>query len=152
MDAENSLKHLAADIVSAAFQNGVNQNLWELVARVNNAVDVRIAAPDSTWYLLLLDCTNYWDQAILGQFIDPHTRQCNASAWPQGDGIFQQWIKCTPGNLFICWDQDRIGISKHPDWAFHKSWQKKSNQLVSYLEFIHTRLWLPRYGYSRRNV
>lgn len=152
MDAENSQDRLAADLASAAFQNGITQKLWELIARSGNSLDVHIAAPDSGWYLLLLDCNNYWEQAIWGQFIDPKTRQCVASAWPVGDGTFQQWIKCTPGNLFICWDQDRIGISKHSEWAHKKSWQKRQNQVVSYLDFIHTLLWLPKFGYSRRGA
>jgi hypothetical protein len=152
MVTEKTSDRLAADLASAAFQNGVHQELWELVARSGDALDVRIAAPDSAWYLLLLDCTNYWEQAILGQFIDPQTRQCVASAWPQGDGTFQQWIKFSPGNLFICWDQDRTGISKHSEWTFKKAWQRRTNQVVSYLEFVHTLLWLPKYGYSRRSA
>jgi hypothetical protein len=152
MANDNFLDRLAADIESAAFQNGVDQKLWELIARAGTALDVRIAASDSGGYLIRLDCTDYWDQAILGQFIDCQTKQCVPSAWPQGSGIFQQWIKYSPGNLFICWDQDRGGISRHSEWAFRKSWQKKTNQLVSYLEFIHRLLWLPQYGYSRRSA
>ena len=54
MANDNFLDRLAADIESAAFQNGVDQKLWELIARAGTALDVRIAASDSAWYLIRL--------------------------------------------------------------------------------------------------
>lgn len=139
---------IAADLGSAAFQHGMDQGFWKLVERVEDRLYISICARDQIWFLLELDCSNYGQQALLGRFVDVNSRQCVAPAWPKGNGVFGGWIKSDPGNLFICWDQDRKGISHHTEWASRQAWKKGKNQIVSYLEHIHHLLWLPKNGYS----
>jgi hypothetical protein len=144
---------LVEDLNSTEFQHGVQQQFWELLKHdvTSETVYVRLNSPDNRSYVISLLCDHYGEQAIHGRFVDPATLQCVASAWPQGDQVFEQWIKFrdAPGHLFICWDQDRGGIGHHQDWAPHKAWARKSNQLVAYLDFLRQVLWIPARGYIR---
>jgi len=143
-----SAEKLIADLESDAFRHGVQQGFWELVLHEGTVVLVRLFAPDQRPYLIQLNCAEYGDEPIAGQFVN-EVGQCVADAWPQGDTTFSQWIKHQPGNLFICWDQDRIAIDQHHiDWKVRKAWAKK-NQLVSYLNFLSQMLHLPSRGYHR---
>lgn len=140
---------VAADVMSAAFQHGINQGFWKLIEQIDNRVYINICARDQTWFLLELECTDYGKQAILGRFVDVNNRECIASAWPRGNGLFEGWIKFNPGNLFICWDQDRKGIEHHyGEWFARQAWKKGKNQIIAYIEHIHHLLWLPKYGYE----
>jgi hypothetical protein len=146
-----SIDDLIRDINSEEFQHGVSQGFWEFQERSDWLLYVILRAPDDCEYLARLDCSSYGDEPILGQFVDLKTRQCIASAWPKGDSVFAQWVKFEPGNLFLCWDQDRAGIKHHPDWRERRAWTKKRNQLVAYLNFLRELLHLPRHGYQRQD-
>lgn len=141
---------LAEDLASEAFEHGVAQRFWELARRDGDVVYVRLYAPDERNYLIRLACDSYGAQAIHGGFVDPVSLQCVASAWPQGDSIFSQWMKFAGDNLFICWDQDRGGISHHQEWFARNAWKRGGNQLVAYLDFLRQMLWLPARGYNRK--
>jgi hypothetical protein len=145
---------LSEDINSAEFQHGVTQGFWELVLqeRDKDLLYVRLHAPDERNYMVRLQCDMYGTQPIDGRFVDPVNLLCVASAWPQGNSMFEQWIKFKEGNgnLFICWDQDRGGIAQHPDWHARSAWKKSSNQLISYLDFLRQLLWLPARGYTHQ--
>jgi len=147
---DNRLQRLTADLESIAFLHGVEQGFWELVTHEEFLVRVRLNAPDTRSYLVQLDCREYGDEPIAGQFVDADGH-CVQLAWPPGNGTFQQWIKNQNPHLFICWDQDRTGIEKHhPEWKVRKAWTKNKNQLVAYLDFLRRLLHLPALGYERR--
>ena len=40
----------------------------------------------------------------------------------------------------------------HADWRTRKSWQKKTNQIVAYLDFLRLMLNVPARGYNRRKL
>ncbi len=142
---------LTRDLDSREFQHGVEQGFWELKERKDWFLYVAVFAPDGRAYLLELDCRGYGDDAIAGRFIDFATHQCVQAAWPQGNAVFQQWIKCTAG-FFICWNQDRNGISHHSEWKGQKAWSKTNNQLLAYLNFMRQMLHLPSRGYLRQTA
>lgn len=145
---------LTDDLSSTEFQHGVRQQFWELLKQDldTETVYVRLRAPDDRSYVIAFLCNHYGEQAIDGRFVDSETLQCVASAWPQGDAAFEQWIKFkdAPGHLFICWDQDRSGIGHHQEWALRKAWKRSKNQLVAYLDFLRQLLWIPARGYLRK--
>jgi hypothetical protein len=141
---------LGADLESGEFQHGVFQRFWELVDRAEDVLYVRLYAPDDRTYLVELKCADYDREPIGGRFVDQTTRQCQESAWPRGDGVFSQWVKFTAGTLFICWDQDRYGIDRHPEWRARGAWTRKPNQLVAYLDFLRGLLHNRVHGYVRR--
>jgi hypothetical protein len=143
---------LSEDLASAQFQHGVTQRFWDLVRRDADTVYIRLHAPDDRSYVIRLLCSDYGNQPLDGCFVDPSTFQCVAQAWPQGNATFEQWIKFKdqPGNLFICWDQDRRGNSTHPGWLVNKAWQRNKNQLVGYVDFLRQLLWIPSMGYERK--
>jgi hypothetical protein len=143
------LQRLIDDLSSAEFQRGIEQEFWELVDRQEWKVYVRLVAADGRVYVVELDCAGYRDEPIHGRFVDPATRQCVASAWPQGSGAFTGWVKFT-GELFICWDQDREGIQRHPDWRQRRMWTQKPNQVVAYLDFLRQLLHVESFGYQRQ--
>jgi hypothetical protein len=147
----NALEHLLADLGSEEFQFGVVQRFWELTERVDMVAYLRMFAPDDRVYLLRADCATYGDEPIRGQFVEPVSRQSVASEWPTGNPPFDQWVKFKPGELFICWDQDKEGIKRHSEWRNRAAWKRKGNQIVAYLDFIRQLLHLPMYGYHRRN-
>lgn len=138
------------DLASSEFQHGVSQGFWELVKRDGDLVYINMHAPDERSYVLKLACERYGSQALDGKFVDPKNLTCVASAWPKGNATFAQWVKFTEGNLFICWDQDRTGISHHQNWHGSNRWG--DNQLISYLDFIRILLYVPWYGYERRET
>lgn len=145
-----TLSSLTTDLKSVEFQHGVDQRFWRLVDRSDHLVYVELFAPDNRPYMLELDCRNYGDDAIAGRFVDPSTRKCVQTAWPTGNQTFLQWVKFN-GGFFICWDQDRNAISRHPHWKNQQEWKKVPNQIVAYLDFIRRLLHLPSRGYARRN-
>lgn len=146
-----TIDELIKDIESEEFLHGVSQGFWKFQERSDWVLYVILYAPDDCEYLARLECSSYRDEPILGQFVDPTTKQCVASAWPKGDSVFAQWVKFDPSNLFFCWDQDRAGIKHHPDWREKKAWNKKKNQIVVYLNFLRELLYLPSHGYQRQN-
>lgn len=140
---------LGRDLASAEFAGYVRQGFWDLVERDQDTAYVLLHAPDSRSFLARLECSRYWDEPILGCFVDAKDRVPNSSAWPDGNASFEQWIKfkSTPG--FVCWDQDRQGVQHHPEWRARKAWQKNPNQIVAYLDFLRQMLHLPARGYRR---
>jgi len=141
--------NLEADLRSADFLHGIEQGFWTFVDRAGARVYMRLYAADGRSYLLELECTRYGDEALLGSFVTEDSHQCVAAAWPRGNGVFQQWIKPDPGNLFICWDQDRAGIGHHGNWRSNEAWKKTGNPLVSYLDFMRQLLNNLMRGYER---
>lgn len=141
---------LGQDLESDLFRKGVEQGFWELVEREQDTLYVLLHAPDGRDFLLKLDCSGYWEEPIGGVFVDSGNRQVKSEAWPDGNPTFEQWIKFRGTPFFICWDQDRFGLSHHPDWRGRKAWQKKPNQLWAYLDFLRQMLFLPGRGYNRR--
>jgi hypothetical protein len=141
---------LQADLESAGFRHGVEQGFWQFVGRSGPLLCVRLFAPDDRSFLLELECSSYGAEPLRGRFVDEQTRMCVATAWPRGNPTFQQWVKLDPGNLFICWDQDRVGIQHHADWRGREAWKKSGNPLVAYLEFMRHLLHNPARGYERR--
>ena len=150
MAAEND--RLGKDLCSAEFSAYVEQGFWKLVERDKDVVYVLLCAPDERTFLVRLDCSQYWDEPICGVFVDPVDRQLKSEAWPDGDTNFEQWIKFKGSPWFICWDQDREGLRHHADWRTRKSWQKKTNQIVAYLDFLRQMLNVPARGYNRRKL
>ncbi len=135
---------------SPAFAFGVSMGHWKLLRRDGDRLVVEFTAADGSTYQMLLECQNYGEAAIGGRFVDPATRMPTVAAWPRGNATFQQWVKFT-GELFICWDQDRFGIERHPDWNYRKAWTTATpNQLVAYLTFIARLLNSPSMGYELR--
>jgi hypothetical protein len=101
-------------------------------------------------YLLELDCSGYGDEPIAGRFVnDQH--ECVGSAWPRGNGTFVQWVKPDPPNLFVCWTEDRLGITHHQEWRALQAWKRHPNQIYGYLDFIRKLLHVPSFGYSAKN-
>jgi hypothetical protein len=147
---ETAAERLKADLESELFQHGHTQGFWELVLHEGWFVYVRLLAPDNRSYTVELDCTEYGDASIRGRFVDDQ-RRCVATAWPRGNATFEQWIKFRDANPFICWDQDRSGIEHHPEWKARRAWARKSNQLVTYLNFQRELMHLPARGYERLN-
>ena len=141
---------LAANLAAPEFAAYVEQGFWELVERDGDTVYVLLHAPDGRDFLAKLDCSSYWDEPIGGTFVDIKTREPKPAAWPDGNPHFEGWIKFRGSPWFICWEQDRQGIQQHQEWKALKSWQKKPNQIVTYLDFINRLLHNPGYGYSRR--
>jgi hypothetical protein len=142
---------LGGDLDSAEFAHGVEQGFWGLPERDNNIVYVVLHAPDGRSFTARMDCSSYWDEPILATFVDARGHQATPEAWPDGNRQFEQWIKFKSSPQFICWNQDRAGTQQHPEWKGHKAWQRKPNQLVSYLEYLRQMLNLPMNGYNRRN-
>ena len=145
-------ERLIADLESAEFKHGVRQGFWKKVEQEGSLLYVRVLAADDRAYLAQLDCTGYGEDPIACRFVDPATRQCVATAWPQGNGTFGQWIKFQDGNLFICWDQDRLGIGHHQEWRGKRAWTRSHNQLVAYLDFLRQMLHVPARGYTRCTI
>jgi hypothetical protein len=141
---------LGNDLASPEFLHGVDQGFWEFVSREGDQVFILIHAPDGRNFLARMDCDHYWEEAIGCLFVDGATRQVVAAAWPDGNGTFGQWVKFQATPHFICWPQDRYGIERHQEWKNLRAWQKRPNQIVGYLEFLHRLLYLPASGYSRK--
>lgn len=141
---------LQVDLQSAEFQHGVQQQFWELIEIQGCFVFIKIFALDETSYILELDCSGYGNEPLRGRFVDPISKACVASAWPNGNNQFTGWVKFHPGELFICWDQDREGIARHSDWKTRKAWTKNPNQVWAYLDFIRKLLHYPAYGYHQQ--
>jgi hypothetical protein len=141
---------LAKDLASPEFAAYVDQGFWEPVERDKDILYVLLHAPDGRSFLAKLDCGGYRDEPISGTFVDAKTRELTPAAWPDGNTHFEQWIKFKGSPWFICWDQDRQGIQHHADWKIRKSWQKKPNQVVAYLDFIREMLHVPARGYNRQ--
>lgn len=139
---------LDQDLASDAFAHGVRQGFWEFVERTEAKVFIRMFATDGRSYLLGLAYDSYGEEPLEGLFVNAETRQVVALAWPQGNQTFEQWVKFNGEDHFICWQEDRGGIRRHPDWKALKAWQKP-NQLVSYLDFIRQLLHLKSRGYTR---
>ena len=135
-------EQLLDDIGSQEFTHYVDQEFWKLLKTSEFLVYVRLFAPDDKTYVMQLDCSSYGDEPILGQFVDEVTKQCVTTAWPRGNSNFEKWIK--PDHMFICWDQDRAGITHHADWRALQAWKKKPNQIVAYLDFMTRLLRMPR--------
>lgn len=148
---ESEPDRLARDIDSPEFLHGAEQGFWEFDTRDKNFVYVRLNAPDGRVFMARLDCASYWEEPICCEFVDPEDRTPKQSAWPNGNQHFEQWIKFRNAPHFICWDQDRAGIARHPEWKAHKAWQKRPNQIVAYLDFLRQTLYLPIRGYTRQN-
>jgi hypothetical protein len=145
-----SAAKLQRDLNSEEFAHGVRQGFWELIERTDAKLYIRMFAPDERSYVLSLACDSYWDEPLEGHFVDPVTRQVMASAWPEGNAVFEQWVKFK-NHFFICWPEDRGGIRHHSDWKVLKAWQKP-NQLVSYLNFVRQLLHLKSRGYTRLTI
>src|SRR5262245_26336117 len=107
--------NLQRDLASEEFAHGVRQGFWELIDQTETKLFIRMYAPDESSYLLSLACDCYGDEPLEGRFVDPETRQVVASAWPQGNAVFEQWVKFR-NDHFICWREDRGGIRHHFDW------------------------------------
>lgn len=144
------IEKLTTDLNSPEFLHGTGQRFWELVEQSGMVIFICLYAADKRGYIARFDCDSYGAEPIACRFVDTATRQCVASAWPQGNSTFEQWVKFREGNLFICWDQDRLGISHHPDWRCRKAWSKHPNQIVSYLDFLRRLLHLPILGYLQQ--
>lgn len=141
---------LRADLASPDFLHGVDQLFWEPVEVCGNVVYIRVFAPDERSYLAQFTCERYGEEPIDCKFVDPTTRQCIESAWPRGNGTFEQWIKFKHPHLFICWEQDATGLIHHAEWRVRRAWMKTINPIVAYLNFLRERLNLPMLGYDRR--
>jgi len=140
---------LGADLISAEFTHGVDQQFWKLIERIGDIVYIRLFAPDDRSYLARFTCTKYGAEPIDCKFVDSETRQCIEAAWPRGNDIFERWIKFKHPHLFICWEQDAGGLTHHPEWRERKAWMKATNQIVAYLNFLRELLHLPVRGYDR---
>jgi len=136
---------LEQDLASAEFAHGVHQRFWELVEHTDAILFIRMYAADGSSYLLSLNAASYGGEPLEGRFVDFESRQVVASAWPQGNSVFEQWVKFK-NDFFICWQEDRAGIRQHPEWRALEEW-KKPNQLVSYLNFVRRLLHLKSRGY-----
>lgn len=145
-----SKTQLQKDLESDDFLKGVENAFWELDSVIGSRVFVWIFDPDTHSYLMELECSLYGDQPIRGWFVDPVSRKCELHAWPQGNHVFEGWVKFKSDPAFICWDQDRgaIDIGGHTDWRSRAAW-KTGNQIVSYLDFIRRLLHIPENGYLR---
>lgn len=150
MAAEDN-DRLARDLSSPEFAAYAAQGFWKLVKREGHIVYVLMYAPDERTFLARLDCSDYRTEPIAGGFVDPEDLAEKAAAWPDGNSCFEQWIKFKGSPWFICWDQDRRGISHHGEWKARKAWQKKPNQIVAYLDFLRQMLHVPAFGYNRKN-
>jgi len=144
------VERLLRDLDSPEIRHGVDQGFWQIERREDLRVYVRVFAPDEQVYLVEFDCNGYGDEPIAGRFVDPENHRCLAAAWHQGDGVFTQWVKYDPAHLFLCWDQDRLGIEHHPDWRSRRAWAKSGNPIYAYLEFLRKLLHVPSNGYSRK--
>ena len=138
------------DLASPEFQHGVDHLFWELVERSGDRVYIRLFAADDRPYLAEFNCTSYGQEPIECRFVDPATHQCVESAWPHGNGTFEQWIKFKSPNLFVCWDQDAAGLRHHPEWRDRKAWTRTKNEITAYLNFLRELLNLPIRGYQRQ--
>ena len=138
---------LGGDLESTEFRHGVDQSFWGMAHRTDAAVYVRLFAPDDRSYLACFTCENYGEEPLDCKFVDTGTHECMEAAWPRGDAAFEQWIKFKHPNLFICWEQDAGGLKHHPEWRVRKAWMKSKNPIVTYLNFLRERLWLPMHGY-----
>ena len=141
---------LDEDLVSPELLHVIEQGFWNTPERNGNIVYVVLNAPDERTFLARLECSSYWDEPIECLFVDPKTRTVDLLSWPDGNATFEQWIKFKSNPPFICWDQDRRGIGYHQEWKLLKQWQKNSNQILSYLNFLRRMLNLPVYGYNRK--
>ena len=141
---------LTIDLESARFRHGVEQRFWEFVARSGSLVYLRLFAPDDRTFLLELECSGYGMEPMRGRFVTEDFHQCVAAAWPRGNATFQQWVKFDPNNLFVCWEQDRVGIEHHTAWKGREAWKKSGNPLTAYLDFMRQLLHNPAKGYERR--
>ena len=152
MGSADEIASLVADLESSAFAHGVDQGFWTSPDREGPIIFIRMAAADGRVYTLRLRCDGYGSEPISGEFVTGVARLVRSDAWPRGNGFFQQWVKFGGANeadLFICWDQDRKGISHHAaDWAPRKAWLRNDNQLVAYLTFVAQLLNNPYYGYE----
>jgi len=144
------IDRLARDLSSPEFLHGVEQAFWEFVAREQDFVYIRFHAPDGRSFIARLLCSDYWNEPIGCVFVDCTNREPGRTAWPDGNGKFEQWIKFRDANPFICWDQDRFGIVHHLDWKGRKAWQKQPNQIVGYVEFLRQMLHVGSRGYNCR--
>ena len=146
----NPADRLAVDLASPEFAAYVEQGFWEVVERDGDTLYVLLHAPDGRNFLARLDCSSYWEEPIGGTFVDMNMREPNPAAWSDGNAHFEGWIKFKGSPWFICWDQDRQGIQQHLEWKAFKSWQKKPNQILAYLDFINRMLQNPGNGYNRQ--
>ena len=140
------------DLESPDFHHGVQQGFWKLVRRDNDVLYIELYAPDDRSYLARLTCDCYGTQPIDAKFVMPETLTVSEAAWPKGNNVFNGWMKFAGTDLFICWDQDRTGIARHPEWATRRAWTMSSNQLVTYLDFFRRMLHLPARGYASKNA
>lgn len=115
---------LISDLESSETKHAIEQGFWEIVFRKGLFVYVCMFAPDDRSYVIELDCNEYGNEPIAGRFVDKETFLSVESAWPRGNNTFAQWIKWEKAHLFICWDQDRLGIKHHPDWKQREAWKK----------------------------
>jgi hypothetical protein len=140
---------LSGDLGSFEVRHGVVQGFWQIERRDGERIYVILSAPDEQAFTVELDCTGYGEEPIAGRFVDPSSHQCVSSAWPRGDNVLAQWLKWDPANLFVCWDQDRLGVEHHPEWRIRRAWKKNKNQIYTYLEFLRKLFHLPSNGYCR---
>lgn len=143
-------EQLQEDLLSAEIAHGGVQQFWRFVDRADDLLFFELTAIDGAKYMIRLDCTGYGDEPIDGKFVEPSSRACVARAWPNGNSTFEQWVKFKDPHLFICWDQDRTGIARHPDWRPRKAWTKETNPLFHYLDFMRALLHLQNRGYLPR--
>lgn len=144
------VERLADDLSAPEILHGVEQGFWKLEGQDDHRVYVRLFASDGMPYLIELDCAGYGEEPIAGRFVnDQH--ECVGGAWPRGNGMFVQWVKPDPPNLFICWSEDRLGITHHQEWRALKAWKKHSNQIYAYLDFIRKLLHVRSFGYSPKS-
>lgn len=148
---EQPTDRLSTDLGSLEFLQGVEREFWRLIDRSGDHVYVECYAWDGVGYLLELTCDRYGDEPCLGRFVDPQTHQCISDAWPTGSGMFGNWFKWQPRDLFICWPGDRSGIAHHHEWRGREHWKKTGNPLVHYLEFIRECLTIRARGYQPRD-
>ena len=109
-----AMSDLANDLASVEYLHGVEQGFWDLPERDGDVVYVNLYASDQRSFLARLDCSSYWEKPIGCLFVDPQTKTVDLSCWPDGNTVFQQWIKFKPQPQvppFICWDHDRGGTS-----------------------------------------
>ncbi len=141
---------LASDLESPEFLHGVVNGLWALCEQHGDELLMTVTARDGVQWAIRLNCAGYWEDAILGRFVDRTTGLDTKDAWPRGSGAFEQWVKfnAADNERFICSDIDRGGLTHHPDWRGRRAWQVKPNQLVSYLDFVSRLLRLPDRGYQ----
>lgn len=142
---------LDSDLASSEFMDGVKQEFWSLPERVGDFVYITLFAPDGRTFLARFDCKSYWSEPIECLFVDPQSRNVDIRFWPDGNQVFEGWIKFKGAPPFICWDQDRGGIGHHAEWKVLKAWQKENNPLISYLNFLRRLLHVRSNGYNRKN-